>query len=167
MTDQLFVPGGGYGGQQPPPPPPPPPYFAPPGYGQPAGEDPRNIVSLPAVFLMVAAGLGILGALGAIVLFSLAAAGVLPMDGKYSKEQVLGASLFYVILGCVQTVNCAVILFAGWRMKNLQSYTLAIVGSILAMIPLIGPCCCITGLPFGVWALIVLLKPEVKGAFQQ
>ena len=26
-------------------------------------------------------------------------------------------------------------------------------------------CCCIAGLPVGIWALVILLKPEVKSAF--
>lgn len=37
--------------------------------------------------------------------------------------------------------------------------------AILAMIPCVSPCC-LLGLPLGIWALIVLLKPEVKAAFQ-
>jgi hypothetical protein len=32
------------------------------------------------------------------------------------------------------------------------------------MIPCISPCC-LLGLPIGIWALVVLLKPEVKAAF--
>ncbi len=34
-----------------------------------------------------------------------------------------------------------------------------------AMIPCVSPCC-LLGLPLGIWALIVLVKPEVKAAFQ-
>jgi predicted Zn finger-like uncharacterized protein len=35
---------------------------------------------------------------------------------------------------------------------------------ILAMIPCVN--CCILGLPFGIWGLVVLNKPEVKDAFR-
>jgi hypothetical protein len=50
-------------------------------------------------------------------------------------------------------------------MKNLQSYGLAMTASIVAMIPCISPCC-ILGLPFGIWALVILNRPEVKAAFR-
>ncbi len=58
-----------------------------------------------------------------------------------------------------------VILLGAMRMKNLQSYGLAMTSSILAMIPCVSPCC-ILGLPFGIWAVVVLNKPEVKQAFR-
>ena len=48
--------------------------------------------------------------------------------------------------------------------KKLESYTFAIIATIIAMVPCISPCC-IVGLPIGIWALVVLNKPEVKGAF--
>jgi hypothetical protein len=49
-------------------------------------------------------------------------------------------------------------------MKKLKNWNLAMAGSILAMIPCISPCC-IMGLPIGIWAVIVLMKPEIKSAF--
>jgi hypothetical protein len=39
-----------------------------------------------------------------------------------------------------------------------------VVTSIVAMVPCLGPCC-IVGIPIGIWALVVLMKPEVKAAF--
>jgi hypothetical protein len=60
----------------------------------------------------------------------------------------------------------SVVVFMGAsKMKNLQSYGFAMAATVIAMIPCIGPCC-ILGLPIGIWALVILLKPEVKGAFQ-
>jgi hypothetical protein len=37
--------------------------------------------------------------------------------------------------------------------------------SIIAIIPCFGPCCCL-GIPVGIWALVVINKPEVKSAFR-
>jgi len=56
------------------------------------------------------------------------------------------------------------ILFGGLKMKKLESHGLAMGASIIAMIPCISPCC-LVGLPIGIWAVVVLSKPEVKGAF--
>jgi hypothetical protein len=43
-------------------------------------------------------------------------------------------------------------------------YGLAMTGCILAMIN-IGNCCCVLGLPFGIWALVMLCRPDVKDAY--
>ena len=50
------------------------------------------------------------------------------------------------------------------KMTRLQGWGLALAGSILAMIPC-GSCCCFT-LPFGIWALVVLVNKDVKAGFQ-
>lgn len=59
----------------------------------------------------------------------------------------------------------AFIIFAALKMRELRQYELSIAASIVAMIPCISPCC-ILGLPIGIWCLVVLLRPEVKAAFQ-
>jgi hypothetical protein len=62
-------------------------------------------------------------------------------------------------------LTSVLIVYGGLRMKALQSYALAVTAAILAMLPCNCPCCCL-GLPVGIWALVVLLKPEVKAAFR-
>jgi hypothetical protein len=68
-----------------------------------------------------------------------------------------------VVFGVIGFASNILILVGGLRMKQLKSYPLALTGSIFAMIPL-NSCCCVA-LPVGLWALIVLVKPEVKAAF--
>ena len=51
----------------------------------------------------------------------------------------------------------------GLRMKEVADYGLAMTGAVAAVIPCSG-CCCLT-VPVGVWALLVLLDPDVKAAF--
>jgi hypothetical protein len=50
------------------------------------------------------------------------------------------------------------------QMMRMKSWGLGVTASILSMINF-GSCCCILGLPFGIWALVLLMKPEVKDAF--
>jgi hypothetical protein len=69
-----------------------------------------------------------------------------------------------VVLSIIGILMCGVILLGGMKMKKLESYGLAMTTSIIAMIPCLSPCCLI-GLPIGIWALVVLSKPEVKSAF--
>ena len=45
----------------------------------------------------------------------------------------------------------AVVIAGALKMKNLESYSLAMAASIIAMVPCFGPCCCF-GLPVGIWS---------------
>jgi len=56
------------------------------------------------------------------------------------------------------------ILLGGIQMLRLKARGLAIAASVLSMIN-IGSCCCILGLPIGIWALVILLMGDVKQAF--
>jgi hypothetical protein len=55
------------------------------------------------------------------------------------------------------------VLFGAIKLLRLQGHTTATVASVTAMLPC--QCCCLFGLPFGIWALVVLNKPEVKSQF--
>lgn len=57
----------------------------------------------------------------------------------------------------------AVTIFGSIQMMNLSGRGMAMAGAVLSMLPISG-CCCL-GLPFGIWALMALAKPEVKAAF--
>ena len=67
-------------------------------------------------------------------------------------------------MGIVGIIVGIVVLVGAMKMRKLQSYNFAMTAAIISMIPCVSPCC-LLGLPFGIWALIVLLKPEVKAAF--
>ncbi len=68
-----------------------------------------------------------------------------------------------ILLGILSLVLGILILFGAVKMKQMRSYGLAMTACILAMIPCVN--CCLLGLPFGIWGLVVLNKPEVKDAF--
>jgi hypothetical protein len=71
-------------------------------------------------------------------------------------------------LGIVQNIIGGIVgvivLLGASKMQKLQNYQFALTASIVAMVPCISPCC-VFGLPFGIWALVVLNKPEVKSQF--
>ena len=62
------------------------------------------------------------------------------------------------------TLASIVIIWGGVKMLQLRSYGLAMTASVLALIPCISPCC-VLGIPFGIWALVVLRNNDVKAAF--
>jgi hypothetical protein len=58
----------------------------------------------------------------------------------------------------------AIIICAALQMKALRNHGFAMTGAILALIPC--NLAWVFGLPFGIWALVVLSKPEIKSAFR-
>jgi len=63
-------------------------------------------------------------------------------------------------------LGLAISLLVGYgalQMLKLRSYGWSLAASILALIPCTSPCC-VVGLPIGIWALVVLSRPEVKAA---
>ncbi|UCE49098.1 MAG: serine/threonine protein kinase [Phycisphaerales bacterium] len=73
------------------------------------------------------------------------------LDGK-----VAALSLLVAIVG-------AVIVYGVMRMRELENYNVAVLGCVLAVLPVTPGC--LLGVPFGVWALSVLLRKKVRKAF--
>ena len=69
-----------------------------------------------------------------------------------------------VLVNLIGIVVGVVILNGVAKMRALQNYPFAFATGILAMLPCVSPCC-LLGLPFGIWALVVLGKPEIKSQF--
>ena len=58
-------------------------------------------------------------------------------------------------------------IFVSTKLRKLESYGLVMTATILFMLPCLTPsCCCILGLPIGIWTLVIIMKPEVKSAFR-
>ncbi len=113
-----------------------------PEYQTPPTGDPKSLVAPPAIALMVVGGIGIaLQAVG--LLFHILGVGMGAASARGGNEALASVAILNSVL---------------------QSYGFAMTASIIAMIPCISPCC-LLGLPFGIWALVVLSKPEVKSAF--
>jgi len=151
---------GQYGGTQPPPPP----------YGGGGDQAARAKVAGPAIGLMVVAGIGIcIQILGILWKLFMGAVAMSQMQNDVPAP-LEGIRAFFngpvgIILGFLGILVGVLILVGAMKMKSLQNYGLAMIVTILAMIPCISPCC-ILGLPIGIWALIVLLDPNVKAAFR-
>jgi hypothetical protein len=121
-------------------------------------------VNGPAIGLIVTA---VLGAIMQVVslIANLAGESIMAQRGMRNEAW---ANVFSGTVGAVSSVIgillSVLILMGALKMKKLESYGLAIAASIVAMIPCLSPCC-LLGLPIGIWALVVLNKPEIKSAF--
>jgi GYF domain 2 len=129
----------------------------------------KDAVSGPAIGLMVTAGLGVAGGLVGLVL-TLARWGAAPeMPGMDPQLAHMIQVFAYGPLGIVtKIVGLAIslfVLYGAIKMQKLAGYGFALAAAIVALIPCFSPCCLI-GLPIGIWALVVLSKPEVKSQFE-
>jgi hypothetical protein len=115
---------------------------------------------------MVGSGITFLWYLGCCVLV-LFAGGLAMLDSGSGDPMsglvggVLGGAMygFWALL--------ALLVFIGaFRMRMLKSYGLSMASAIVAIVPCFTYICCILMMPFGIWALVVLMKPEVKSAFR-
>jgi predicted Zn finger-like uncharacterized protein len=124
-------------------------------------------LSGPATALMVVGGidiaLGVLNFLAPVLGFSLMAGGPGGAGKAAGNPDFMINMVSGFIQGILNLVFGSLIIFGAMKMKQAQSYGLAMTACVLAMIPCVN--CCILGLPFGIWGITVLNKPEVKDAF--
>jgi len=74
---------------------------------------------------------------------------------------------FGLILGVIWGVAALPTLLGGILTCARRARGLAIFGAIVAMLPVASPSCCLLiGLGVGIWALVVLLSPDVKASFR-
>ena len=114
--------------------------------------------TLPAIFMYAVCGFSI-----AYTILQIVGTAV----GVLNPEARGGAFMAGVYSGfCLFLMRDVFLIFAFSRMHTLKSYGVAYAGAILSVIPLLGAPCCVLGIPFGIWALVVLNDPGVKGAFR-
>ena len=135
-------------------------------------------VKSPAVALMVVSILNIVLALWSLLQLIFASPNLQQLNSELAQlnnpqiEQFT-QKLFHLMYGPLGIANVFVelaisvlILVGAQKMKALQSYEFALAAATLSMVPCLTPCCgYLLGVAFGIWALVVLRKPEVKSHF--
>ena len=125
-------------------------------------------VNGPSIGLIVTGALNILAgcvrATFSITDFGLAGINIVGQNAVIRKLLIDLRSKQGLVIGLVCVLCGIVTLLAGVKLRKTQSYGLCMTGTILAMIPCISMCC-LVGLPIGIWALVVMSKPEVKSQF--
>lgn len=124
-------------------------------------------VNGPAIALIVVASIAVaLGVLGLIADVLFVVTGTVERleainDGPISKQTQITIRILW---GILLVAASSFVLYGGIQMKGLRNYGLAKAAAIVAVIPMVGPCC-LLGIPFGIWAFITLNDPAVKNAF--
>ena len=126
----------------------------------------QQMVSGPAIFMMVLSLISI-----PLTLFGLAfsvlgdSAGFFDNLPPEMREQFMLQGVDGIVQYSLSLIAHIIILIGAIKMKSLRSYGLAMTASILSILFQCG-CCCL-GLGAGIWALVILSKPEVKAMFAQ
>jgi hypothetical protein len=139
----------------------PPPVGAP-SQTPPPAPDAMSRVNGPAIGLMAAGGLMVAGNLLGLLL-NILGVGAGAMGGGDQAIANMMSGTVGIISNLLGTALGVVVLLGALKMRQLQSYSFAMASAIIAMLPC--SCCCVIGLPIGIWGLVVLLKPEIKSAF--
>jgi len=141
---------------------PPPPTIAP---GKPASAvSGRDLVTIPAIGLLITGGWKLLSALKILVYYAAPASVMddilsnLGLSGLHWRTFLMTSTfLFSVVPGIL-------IAHGAWQMLRLSSHAWAVLAAILAI--LVCGLSSLLGLPMGIWALVVLTRPVVIEAFR-
>lgn len=132
-------------------------------------EQALRAVKGPAIALIVTASIGLLyyaasgliTLLGGGAMFQQPVPPDLPPQIRGFIEGMQGpfAGAINLVIACIN----AFVIFGAIKLMRLQSFSIAMVACVVAMLPC--QCCCLLGLPFGIWALVVMNKPHIKKWF--
>lgn len=114
--------------------------------------DPRSRVLPPAIIL--------------IILATMTCAVSLLQIPRVIAQADENGGLSYVAGSFLPAVMNLAIICGAVKMARMKSYSSAMTAAILSVIPVCSPCI-IFGIPFGIWAIIVLRDPRVKAEFGQ
>jgi hypothetical protein len=119
----------------------------------------------PGIALIVIGAIGLLG-MGAyffltMYLFNTQPEMYAPPPGTDEGPHYFGVYMGFAGLAINALLQIIVIL-AGVSMVKGKGYGMALTGSIVSVIPCCGSSLCLLGIPFGIWALVVLSDANVK-----
>lgn len=80
-----------------------------------------------------------------------------PDPGEEEAETIV-----WIVIGALGLLQAAMMILGALSLRRRSRYALAMTGGVLALIPNL---CCFITLPFGVWAVVLLGRPDVRAAF--
>ena len=128
----------------------------------------QDKVKLPAIGLIVLGALGALMAVWGMVAGGVDAEQLAQLDiPEEQKDMILKyAGGGGMVMSLLALALDAFVIWAGLQMMKLRAWGAAVAASIVVMIPCFTSCCCVLGLPLGIWSLVVLFNADVKKAFE-
>src|SRR5262245_60966814 len=121
----------------------------------------------PAIALLISGAIS--GALGVMVSLSgvlriFIEIGTTPPTDPAGRLGYLAASIVIYGVGVLSIFTSPFVIYGAIQMLNGRKYVFAKFAALLAMIPLTS-CFFMVAMPIGLWSLLTLRKPDVKGSF--
>jgi len=152
-------------------PPPPTAGFAPPPVSPPtppgkpsAAVSGRDMVTIPAIGLLITGGWKLLSALKVLVFYAAPASVVDDFFSNFGLSGLHWRTFLMTSTFLFSVVPGILIAFGAWQMLRLRSHAWSVLAAILAI--LVCGLSSLLGLPMGIWALVVLTRPAVIEAFR-
>lgn len=133
----------------------------------------QSKVKAPAIALIVLAALGEAASLVGLASSALNKAmfGDVMQQMREQGEEIppfleamlSGSSTLGLLLAIFNLCLWPIVAFGAIRMMQLRSRGLCLAAAVAAMVPT--QCCCFLGIGFGIWALVVLNRDDVRAAF--
>ena len=122
----------------------------------------------PAIGLIIAGSLngmiGLLALLGGLMRLSgIGGRESLPVEDAERIGYMTSTVVTYA-MSLLSLLLAPVIIYGAVQMMKAKNYKAVRIAAILVIIPFTS-CCFLVGIPMGIWALVILGKPEVKAAF--
>jgi membrane protease YdiL (CAAX protease family) len=123
----------------------------------------------PAIALIITGclngGIGLLTLLSGLMRLSgVSGTETMPTDKAERFGYILGTTATYAI-ALLSLVAAPIVVFGALKMIKGTKKGLAKASAILSILPFTS-CCFLLGIPVGIWALVVLGKPEVSAIFE-
>lgn len=140
------------------------------------GGDVQRLLLPPAICLLLLSLLGLCCTLYNVAHIVVAAEAIRAQAQQAAPPDPFARQIFFqmvdfmlgpggIALRVLFMVLNVITLFGSAAMMNRRLYGLAVLGSVCALVSNLDICCCVPGFPLGLWALLVLCRPEVKAAF--
>ena len=128
----------------------------------------RSRLMLPAIFLLIIAPLAILG-YGIDCAFRFvndpADNPLLQNPDAQQVEAAYVGQMGFAVVEIIAIICQIVVIVGAIQMMQVKSHSMAKAAAIISCVPCLTGCC-LLGIPFGIWTLVVLNDPTVRQAFE-
>jgi hypothetical protein len=124
-----------------------------------AGANSSNPLLMPAMFLLI---FSLLFVVILVVSLPMQALHLSTIDTSTDNGMVIWVGTI-ALLALLILANTA-IAWGAFSMIQLKSYRSAYTAAVLSVIPFCSPCY-VFGIPFGIWAIVLMNRPEIKQRF--
>lgn len=145
------------------------PYASPTGFSHsppPPNQPSTGKILAPGIALIVVGAIGLIASVFNVIFALVVEPQVDPNAPEFVRQMQAGAAgpMTAVIQAVCVFMNLFII-FGGVQMGRVSMWGVALGASIVAMVNF-GTCCCVVGIPIGIWSIVILTQEDVRQLFK-